>query len=99
MFIAITSIWAVLMVRSGIAEYKYYQSVKTLEPNIWEKLGTPVFLNIPLVFLNHKNAQLLTDISNKTVRDLSTKHRQARNQFLSYVLLVLVVSILYFKMA
>jgi len=33
------------MLRSGLAEYQYYQSVKTLEPQIWEQLGSPKWLN------------------------------------------------------
>ena len=97
--IVLVSLWALLMLRSGVVEYKYYQSVKTLEPDIWEKLGSPKFLKIPFVFVSPKGSKLLREISNKTVSELAIKHRQAGIQFLAYVVLVLVVSIVYFKIA
>ncbi|WP_281557504.1 hypothetical protein [Thalassomonas sp. RHCl1] len=97
--IVLISIWALLMFRSGVAEYKYYQSVKTLEPEIWEKLGSPKFLKIPLVFISPKGSKLLRGISNNAICELAHRHRQAGIQFLSYVVLVLVVSIVYFKVA
>ena len=87
------------MCRSGIVEYKYYQSVKTLEPDIWKKLGAPRFLNIPLVFVSPKGSRLLQGVTHKTVCDLAIKHRQVGIQFLVYVVLVLAVSIVYFKIA
>jgi hypothetical protein len=98
-FIVLVSIWALLMLRSGIVEYKYYQSVKTFEPDIWLKLGSPRFIKIPFVFVSPKGAKLLQEVSNKTVCELAIKHRQVGIQFLAYVVLVLVVSIVYFKIA
>ena len=98
-YILLTSIWAVLMLRSGIAEYKYYQSLKTLQPQVWEKLGAPVFLKIPMPFVSRKNSALLKNIKNQTVCGLAKKHRQAGRLFLSYVVLVLLGSIVYFKTA
>jgi hypothetical protein len=95
----LVTIWAFLMLRSGLAEYKYYQSVKTLEPEIWAQLGSPKYLKIPLVFVSSKGTQLLRGVSNKTVQELASKHRQAGIQFLSYVAIVLAVSIVYFKVA
>jgi hypothetical protein len=95
--IVLVSIWALLMLRSGIIEYKYYQSIKTLEPDIWEQLGTPRFIKIPFVFVSPKNSKLLQQVSNKTVCDLAIKHRQAGIQFLVYIVLVLVIGIVYFK--
>ncbi|MEW6997380.1 hypothetical protein AADZ86_06730 [Colwelliaceae bacterium BS250] len=97
--VVIISIWALLMLRSGVAEYKYYQSVKTLEPEVWKDLGSPTFIKIPLVFVSSKGLKLLRGISNKTVCRLASKNRQAGIQFLAYVLLVLVVSIVYLKTA
>ncbi|WDD96562.1 hypothetical protein [Thalassomonas actiniarum] len=97
--IVLVSIWALLMFRSAAAEYKYYQSVKTLEPEIWEKLGSPKFLMIPLVFISPKGSKLLQSISNNAICELARRHRQAGIQFLSYVMLVLVISIVYFKIA
>lgn len=97
--IVIISIWGLLMFRSVIAEYKYYQSVKTLEPEIWKQLGSPKYLKIPIVFVSSKASKLLSGISNKTVCELGNKHRQARNVFLSYVVLVLATAVVYFKIS
>jgi hypothetical protein len=85
------------MLRSGIVEYQYYQSVKTLEPDIWQKLGSPKFINIPFVFVSPKGSKLLRQVSNETVCELAIKHRQAGIQFLVFVVLVLIGSIVYFK--
>jgi hypothetical protein len=97
--IFLVTVWAFLMVRSAMAEYKYYQAVKSLEPEIWAQLGSPSFLKVPIVFVSLKGAKLLGGASNKTVRELAIKHRQAGMQFLSYVTLVLILSIVYFKTA
>lgn len=98
-FIVVVSIWALLMLRSAIVEYKYYQSVRIFEPALWQKLGSPTFIKIPFVFISSKGSKLLKQASNKTVCKLALKHRQAGVQFLTYVVLVLVVSIVYFKTA
>ncbi|NMP16327.1 hypothetical protein [Thalassotalea sp. Y01] len=95
--IALSAILVVLMLRSGLAEYKYYQSVKTLEPDVWQQLGAPKFLKIPMVFVSPKGAQLLKSIRNETVCALAKKHRHAGIMFQLYVVSVLVVSIVYFK--
>jgi hypothetical protein len=97
--IVLLSMWALLMWRSAIAEYKYYQAVKTLEPDVWEKLGAPKYLKIPLVFVSSKGTTLLAGISNESVCILASKHRQAGMHFLSYVIMLLIVSIVYFKVA
>ena len=97
--IVLVSIWAFLMFRSGVAEYKYYQSVKTLEPKVWEQLGSPKHFKIPIVFVSSKGSKLLRGISNETVCEFANKHRQAGIQFLAYVAFVLVASIMYFKIA
>jgi hypothetical protein len=97
--IILVSIWGLLMFRSGVAEYKYYQSVKTLEPEIWEQLGSPKHLKIPIVFVSSKGSKLLRSVSNKTVCEFAHKHRQAGIQFLWYVIFVLIASIVYFKIA
>ena len=97
--VLLASIWAFLMLRSCIAEYQYYQSVKTLEPEIWAKLGSPKYLKIPIVFVSAKGSKLLRGISNSSVCERASKHRQAGKQFLVYVMLVLVTSIVYFKIA
>jgi hypothetical protein len=97
--IIMTLIWAFLMFRAGVAEYKYYQAVKNLEPEIWRKLGSPKNLKVPVVFVSSKGVKLLNSISNNRVCDLARKHRQAGIHFLMYVIMVLVASIMYFKIA
>lgn len=92
-------IWLALGLRSGFAEYRYYLSVRTLEPQIWEKLGSPKYLNIPIVFVSPKGAKLLQSITNETILRHALQHRQAGVQFLSYVVLVLLLAIVYFKTA
>jgi hypothetical protein len=87
------------MFRTGVAEYNYYQSVKKLEPKIWEQLGSPKYFKIPIVFVSAKGSKLLRGICNETVCEFANKHRQAGIQFLAYVVLVLVASIVYFKIA
>jgi len=98
MLIFLISIWALLMLRSGIAEYNYYQSVKNLEPEVWQKLGSPKYLKIPLVFVSPSGLKLLKNISNNTVYVNAKKHRQAGIHFLLYVILVLSGCIIYFKL-
>jgi len=95
----VISIWAVLMFRSGFAEYKYYQSVKTLEPEVWQQLGSPKYLKIPMVFVSSTGLKRLKIITNKTVCENAKNHRKAGFHFLIYVMLVLVGSIVYFKVA
>lgn len=97
--LTIIFIWMLLMLRSGIAEYRYYQSVKILEPKVWSLLGTPQYLKIPMVFLSTKNRELLMNINNKAIRELAEKHRRAGIQLLAYVVSALVICIMYFKLA
>ena len=98
-FVILVLIWAFLMLRSGVAEYQYYQSVRTLEPEIWEKLGSPKFLKIPLVFVSPKGSKLLRSVTDKTVRKFARQHLKVGIQFVLYVVLVLAVSIVFFKIA
>lgn len=98
-FIVLVSVLFLLMLRSGIAEYKYYQSVKTYEAEVWQKLGSPKLFKTPLVFVSSNGLRILQGITNETVSALAIKHRKAGIQFLSYVVMVLVVSIVYFKSA
>ena len=97
--IILVLIWVFLMLRSGVAEYQYYQSVRTLEPEIWGKLGSPKFLKIPLVFVSPSGSKFLRSITDKTVCKLARQHRQAGIQFVLYVVLVLATSSVFFKIA
>jgi hypothetical protein len=83
------------MLRSGLAEYQYYQSVKTLEPQIWEQLGSPKWLTIPIVFISPKNENLLKGIANETIQLRALNHRRAGRQFLIFIVLALILAIGY----
>ena len=91
-------IWFVLMLRSGLAEYQYYQSVKTLEPQIWEQLGSPKWLTIPIVFISPKNENLLKGIANETIQLRALNHRRAGSQFLIFIVLALILAIGYLNL-
>ena len=92
-------IWFVLMLRSGLAEYQYYQSVKTLEPQIWVQLGSPKWLTIPIVFISPKNEKLLKGIAIETIQLRALYHRQAGRQFLIFIVLALILAIGYLNLA
>jgi len=86
------------MLRSGLAEYQYYQSVKTLEPQIWEQLGSPKWLTIPIVFISPKNENLLKGIANETIQLRALNHRRAGRQFLIFIVLALILAISYLNL-
>ena len=99
MLMPILLIWFVLMLRSGLAEYQYYQSVKTLEPQIWEQLGSPKWLKIPMAFISPKNEILLKGIANETIQLRALNHRRAGRQFLIFIVLALILAISYLNLA
>jgi len=86
------------MLRSGLAEYQYYQSVKTLEPQIWEQLGSPKWLKIPMAFISPKNEILLKGIANETIQLRALNHRRAGRQFLIFIVLALILAISYLNL-
>lgn len=98
MFSILVTIWVILMLYASIIEYKYYQAVKLHEPDVWQQLGSPKYLNVPLVFVSPKGSKLIKTISNEVVRELAKKHRQTGVLFVAYVISVLIISIVYFKM-
>lgn len=91
----IAVLWAVLMLRSVVAEYRYYQAVREFEPAIWQQLGAPKGLKLPMVFVSKSANEQLKQVNNSQVIALATKHRQAGKLFLGYVVLVLVSSIVF----
>ena len=99
MLMPILLIWFVLMLRSGLAEYQYYQSVKTLEPQIWQQLGSPKWLTIPIVFISPKSENLLKGIANETIQLRALNHRRAGRQFLIFIVLALILAIGYLNLA
>ncbi|WP_286261936.1 hypothetical protein [Thalassotalea atypica] len=92
-------IWIQLMLRSVMAEYKYYQSVRICEPKIWKNLGSPSFLKAPFIFVSPNGIKQLAKSQHQTVIEHASKHRRAGIQFLAYVMLVLLACIVYFKVA
>lgn len=52
-----------------------------------------------MVFVSPSGVKLLKTATNKTVIELTHKHRQAGLLFLAYVVTVLLVAIIYFKLA
>lgn len=99
MLSVLLTIWVLLMLYSSVIEYRYYQAVRIYEPNIWQQLGSPSYLKIPFAFISPKGSILLKEISNETVLELAKKHRISGGLFLAYVIVVLVTSIVYFKIA
>ena len=95
----LASIWAVLMLRSCLAEYQYYQGVKAYEPELWQQLGAPSLLKTPFVFISPRGVELLKTATNTTVQALAKKHRQTGLQFFVFVAVVLTVAIIYLKTA
>ena len=98
-FIIFLCVLALMMLRSGVTEYKYYQSVKTHEPEVWEKLGSPGLVKLPWVFLNFENSPLFKRVTSQVVLDLAAKNRRAGIHFLASLVIFLVASIVFFKMA
>ncbi len=90
-------IWALLMWRSVVCEYRYYAAVKLLEPDVWHQLGSPSWIKAPMVFVSPRGAQLLDGISHETVRGLAGQHRKSGRAFLAYTIAVLAGSIAYFR--
>ena len=95
--VSLVLLWAFLMLRCVVAEYQYYQAVKTLEPDLWSALGSPTRFRIPMVFLSPKNAARLGQISNITIARHALRHRRARLHFLVYVVGMLVLGTLFFQ--
>ena len=87
------------MLRSGLAEYQYYQSVKTLETQIREQFGSPKWLKIPMAFISPKNEILLKAIAKETIQLRALNHRRAGRQFLVFIVLALILAIGYLNLA
>ena len=97
--IFLSALWFVLMLHSGACEYRYYQAVRTHEPETWRQLGSPLFLKVPLLFVSPRGATLLKQATDPQVRALARKHQLAGTLFIAYVISVLLGAIIYFKAA
>ena len=93
------AVWLVLLIRSVMSEYKYYRAVKTLEPGIWNQLGSPVFLRAPMLFVSPRGVGLLKTVTNPAVLELASNHRRDGILFIAYIAVVLVGSIVFFNLA
>lgn len=92
-------LWLFFMMRSCFAEYRYYQSVKYFEPEIWQKIGQPSALKMPFVFISTNNQKRLNEITDARVISLKNTYRNTGKQFLFFVILILTFAIIYFKIA
>lgn len=97
-FLILCSLWLLLMQRSMVAEYRYYHSVRELEPQVWQQLGSPTFLKIPMVFISPKGQALLKTITNERINKLAKAHRQSGMLFIGFLALALTAAIIYFKL-
>jgi hypothetical protein len=52
-----------------------------------------------MVFVSGKGTRLLQQVTDATVRENALKHHRAGRQFLSYIVAVLVIGIVYLKLA
>lgn len=94
-----TTILLILMLRSAMAEFKFYRSVKLYEPKVWQALGAPRALRVTWTFIGFEKSALFNQISNPIVLNLSQKNRQAGIQFVAALVFILSASIIFFKMA
>ena len=93
------ALWVILMARAAVAEFRYYRSVRQLEPAVWAQLGEPVFPRTGMVFVSKRGREALSGITDERVKALAAFHRQSNLQFIAYVVVVLIASITYFKLA
>lgn len=97
--LTVGAVWVILMVRAAVAEFRYYRSVRLLEPTVWAQLGEPVFPRTGMVFVSKRGREALSGITDEKVKALAAFHRQSNLQLIAYVAVVLVASIAYFKFA
>jgi len=98
MLYIIFAIWAILVLYLVYIEYQYYKSVRELETDIWQELGSPNFFRIQRAFLKKGNTQLLKKYSNQTVIKYANHHRTALILTLAFPLIMLIIGILYLQL-
>ena len=92
--------WMTLMLRSCVAEYRYYRAVAIHEPEVWVKLGAPNHWLAPFLFLvTPGRKRLLDSVDNSLVLALKRRYTLAGRIFLAYVVVLLLSSIAFFKWA
>jgi hypothetical protein len=99
MFIVLVIIWAILMGIMLVAEYKYYKSVKVFEPRIWQQLGSPSRYKVPFVFISRMGNEHLSNATHPKVCLRKKQYMFCSYLFLGYLITILIVSTLYFKLS
>lgn len=99
MLIVIGGVCFLFMLRSIYSEYRYYQAIRELEPDIWQQLGSPNMIKAPWVLLSVKGSKSIQGISNTLVHHYQKAYRMAGIQFISSLILLLLISIVYFNIA
>lgn len=97
--ILLVACWATLMIRSSIAELRYYRSIRLQEPLIWSQLGTKYYPWIPFVLVTKARKQLLESIEKPEIVIKGQTYQRAGRQFIAFVAVVLLVAIVYFSLA
>ena len=98
--LVLAGVWLGLMLRACHAEYRYYATVAAHAPDVWQRLGAPRLRWAPFLFwVSPSGKQLLSSIDNPEVRQSAAAYRSSGQQFLAYVVVVLVCAILYFRLA
>ncbi|MBQ4832283.1 hypothetical protein J8L70_03425 [Pseudoalteromonas sp. MMG010] len=85
------------MFKCVVAEYKYYQSIKVYEPEIWMAIAKPTVFMIPFLFISNKKQKLLRTATNEKVHQCAKRFRKSAIIFICYLVVVLVGAIIYFK--
>ncbi|RMA80164.1 hypothetical protein DFR27_1527 [Umboniibacter marinipuniceus] len=91
--------WASLMIRSSLAEWRYYRSIQTNAPEIWNQLGTKYYPWIPFVLITKARKQLLEKIDTPEVVAKARMYQRAGRQFIAFVMAVILVAVGYFSLA
>ncbi|SES93709.1 hypothetical protein [Thalassotalea agarivorans] len=92
----IASIWFLLLLFLCFSQLQYLKSFKAEEPKLWQEAvgnGTGKF---PIVYFSAKANGLLKQTNNQQLKALSSKQQRAKYLFTGYVLLVIVLSTVYF---
>ena len=93
------SVWATLLIRSVIKELHFYRMVKSLAPEIWQKMGYHFPLALPIIFVSKSGKTLLENTANNDVKQSYQAHRRAGRDFITFIGFALITAILFFKLA
>ncbi len=97
--VAIFVISVVLLVRSGVIEYRFFQAIKLYEPLMWEEIARPNILAQCWALANFEKPVRIESISNPVVINLFYENRKAQIQFVGAFAIFLAVLIVTFRVA